>query len=274
MLNNTYSNNNENNDSKKSVLGFFEKYALPLIILFGMVVAIMGLIVNIGSSLRISASLDPKATNLPIPSATAPTSIEPFETPVTSEIPKVSKIIIDAGHGGFDPGTKGNESGIYEREINLSIATYLKELLEQHNYDVVMTRENENALDNTKEGDMKKRETIIRESDANLFVSIHQNWFERRDAHGPQVFYRPESAEGKIFADIVQKSMNMALEIDTPREISAAEHRLTKILPGSILIECGFLSNKRDEMLLSTAEYQKKVAQSIFDAIEVYRKGK
>ena len=110
-------------------------------------------------------------------------------------------VVVDAGHGGDDPGKIGT-AGTLEKEINLAIAKRLEALLKQADVAVVMTRTDNNGLyDENASGkkvqDMKRRVSMMEEAKADLAVSIHQNSYQDAGVHGPQVFYYESSVEGK-----------------------------------------------------------------------------
>ena len=115
------------------------------------------------------------------------------------------KVVVDPGHGDTDVGTIGVSTGRYEKEVNLEIGLKLKAALEQEGVTVVMTRESddpvaaaeETDIGKRKEADMQKREQIIRDADADMYIGVHQNSFENADACGPQIFYYTDSGEGK-----------------------------------------------------------------------------
>ena len=116
-------------------------------------------------------------------------------------------VAIDSGHGGIDPGKIG-VGGIYEKDVNLAISVKLKKLLEQSGITVIMTRSDDNGLynesdTNKKASDMKKRCSIINESNADAVVSIHQNSYVSGESRGAQVFYYKQSAEGKKLAGMI-----------------------------------------------------------------------
>ena len=114
-------------------------------------------------------------------------------------------IAVDAGHGGFDPGKVGVNQAI-EKDINLSIALKLKDILTKEGFEVVMTREEDQAINSngeaktTKRADMINRVAMINASGAKAAVSIHQNSFTEESSHGAQVFYHPQSEDGKNMA--------------------------------------------------------------------------
>ena len=101
-------------------------------------------------------------------------------------------IVVDAGHGGSDPGKVGI-NGALEKDINLSIALKLKDLLEQREISVVLTRDSDAGLSpadatNKKAADMQKRCQIIADANPAFTVSIHQNSYTTEDIKGAQVF--------------------------------------------------------------------------------------
>ncbi|MGI6019375.1 MAG: N-acetylmuramoyl-L-alanine amidase [Marvinbryantia sp.] len=182
---------------------------------------------------------------------------------------RIPTIVLDAGHGGIDGGKIGI-NGEVEKEINLLIAGRLKNLLEQQGIAVVMTRTDDNGLyeenaTNKKQQDMKRRCELINQTEAELVVSIHQNSYTEPSVCGPQVFYYENSAAAKEIAAILQSSLNTLLEIERPREIKANDsyYILRKTERPAVIVECGFLSNPAEAALLSTEEYQQKVAEAI-----------
>ena len=185
--------------------------------------------------------------------------------------PKV--IVIDSGHGGIDPGVVGID-GLEEKGINLKIAGYLGEYLEEEGVQVVFTREDDRGLyeedsPNKKNQDLKKRCEIIQETDPLLTVSIHQNSYQDQSVCGPQVFYYTGSEKGGELAEYIQEALNEELEIQRPRKAKANDsYYLLKKSEGIVnIVETGFLTNPREAELLQTEEYQKKCARAISSGI-------
>ncbi len=181
-------------------------------------------------------------------------------------------IIIDAGHGGFDDGTTGVSTGRAEKEVNLEIAYKLKEELETEGFEIVMTRETDDAIAETKEEDMAKREQIILDTVPYLFISIHQNFYEGGEsAYGPQVFYAYQGTESKKMATSIQEELNTQLQIADPRMALDEPYQLLKVGGNmSVLIECGFFSNPEEEQKLQTDEYQDMIVEATVDGIANY----
>ena len=187
-------------------------------------------------------------------------------------------IVIDAGHGGTDPGKIGI-NGKKEKDINLQIAKELKKKLEKEGIEVVMTRESDEGLYNSssrnkKVDDMKKRCKIIDEAKPVFTISIHQNSYPEEYVKGAQVFYYGQSQEGKELAEILQESMVQQLDKENHRTAKANEsyYLLKKTESPTGIVECGFLSNSEEAKLLADKDYQKKVAEAIHTGIKKYLK--
>lgn len=189
--------------------------------------------------------------------------------------PPSPTIIIDAGHGGKDPGKVGS-SGTLEKDINLQIALYLKEILKAQDINVLMTREEDKELTtnetNRKISDMKERLSLIQKSNADLVISIHQNSYTSTNVYGAQCFYHTDSAEGKQLAAIIQNQIITSTNQTKIREIkSNNDYYLLKHSPvPTVIVECGFLSNPEEEKLLLTETYQRNIAWAIHLGIIQY----
>lgn len=196
---------------------------------------------------------------------------------VSGEV-KEYRIVVDAGHGGFDSGKVGI-GNILEKEINLAIARKVQKNLEAAGIEVVMTRESDQGLydeneENKKQQDMKKRCEMINESGADLAVSIHQNSYTEEYVCGPQVFYYETSQKGRELAQILQETLNEKLDIARPREIKADNtyYILKKTQIPTVIAECGFLSNMEEAEKLTSEEYQEQVAEAVCEGILQYLK--
>ncbi len=185
-------------------------------------------------------------------------------------------VVLDAGHGGRDPG-KVSPDGILEKDINLCIAKRLKNLLEQNDITVIMTREEDKDLasenaSNRKNEDLKARVDLLKEMQPVLMVSIHQNSFQEEEADGAQVFYYSGSKEGKLLGTIVQECLKSEIGDGNHRVAKANKeyYLLKKAVCPAIIVECGFLSNREEAALLCTEEYQEKLAFAIHLGILEY----
>lgn len=187
-------------------------------------------------------------------------------------LPTAKKIVlIDPGHGGFDPGKTGT-SGENEKNINLQISDKLQTYLEQSGSYVIATRSEDEALGESKNKDLKERKKIANESGANIMISIHQNSFPKGRAKGAQVFYYNSSKEGKFLAQCIQTKLKEFVDPSNTRDIKANTDyyvlRTTEI--PSVIVECGFLSNLEEEKKLNTQQYQEKIAWAIYMGIIEY----
>lgn len=185
-------------------------------------------------------------------------------------------VVIDAGHGGFDPGKVG-VGGELEKDINLSIAYKLKEILELNDCEVIMTRETDDGLysasdSNKKSADMKKRVEIIKETQPDIAISIHQNSFTQESISGAQVFYYDKSAQGKQLAEMIQKNLKLTLDNGNNRVAKSNDtyYMLKKSDCPLVIVECGFLSNYTESKLLCDEIYQDKVAWAIHFGVMNY----
>lgn len=198
----------------------------------------------------------------------------------TAKEANANTIVIDAGHGGFDPGKIGiNEAK--EKDINLAIAKRLQKYLTEAGFKVIMVRDTDEALydadaSNKKAQDMKRRCTLINEAKPLLAVSIHQNSYPEESIHGAQVFYYQHSTESEAIAGYLQKSMITHCDPDNTRSAKAdTSYYLLKNTEAPIVIaECGFLSNYEEAEKLLTEEYQDKMAYAICQGILAYLDGK
>lgn len=188
-------------------------------------------------------------------------------------VPERPCVIIDAGHGGADPGKVGVD-GSLEKDINLEIARKLQKFLVMADVEVVLTRDSDAGLyeegtPNKKVQDMKNRVSLIEEKKPDLTVSIHQNSYHEEYVHGAQVFYYAGSEESKELAERIQQVLAAELDPDNTRQAKANDsyYLLKKTSSPIVIVECGFLSNNEEAQKLSSAIYQEKAAWAIHLAI-------
>lgn len=188
-------------------------------------------------------------------------------------------VVIDAGHGGNDPGKVGVNNAL-EKDINLNIAIILKELLEAQDIKVVMTRETDMGLydensKNKKVQDMKNRCELITKTAPVVAVSIHQNSYHEEYVKGAQVFYYKHSANAKVLAEILQKQLQTHVQPDNKRvaKINSSYYLLKKTNVTTVIVECGFLSNYEEADNLVDENYQQRLAWAIHLGILQYING-
>lgn len=190
-------------------------------------------------------------------------------------------IILDAGHGGIDPGKLSNDKDIQEKDVNLAITLKLRELLESSGALVILTREDDSSL-YTEDGkktirekyneNLKNRKKIIKESNADMFISIHSNAFTESKYYGAQTFYPAGKEDSVNLSKYIQQELKRVVDKTNNREIKSSEdiYVLKENDIPSALIECGFLSNEKEAKLLSDEKYQEKIAWSIYVGIQKY----
>lgn len=190
----------------------------------------------------------------------------------SGNVKSMPTIVIDAGHGGEDGGAV-SDSGVLEKDINLSIANDTSALFYLFGFDVTQTRKTDIALDNgedtirkRKVADMKKRLEIFNSSKENTIISIHQNKFSESKYHGTQIFYSPNNEKSKQLADSIKFSVKGLLQPDNERECKKADsgiYLLKNTNNPAVIVECGFISNEEECNNLLSSEYQKQMAFSI-----------
>lgn len=185
-------------------------------------------------------------------------------------------VVIDAGHGGDDPGKVGI-NGAKEKDVNLQLAQRVKGYLEANDIEVVMVRESDEGLydpdaPNKKVQDMKRRIQIIEEVAPALTVSIHQNSYPEEYVRGAQVFYYTGSVHGKMLAELVQDQLVEKADPENKRQVKANDsyYLLKKTNVPIVIVECGFLSNSAEAEKLCTPEYQDRLAWAISMGIMQY----
>lgn len=179
-------------------------------------------------------------------------------------------VAIDPGHGGIDGGAGGN--GVTEKDITLAIAAKLAEILQANQANVVMTRDSDidyyTRGKGGKRNDLLKRVDIIEGSGANAFVSIHCNAIKGAELSGAQVFYSPRLEESKLLAEVMQRALKN-FPPGNKRQAKQDSHILllnATNIPG-VLVETGYLTNKREAAMLSDGAYQTQIAEYIAKAL-------
>ncbi len=184
-------------------------------------------------------------------------------------------VVIDAGHGGIDGGCVGKNTGVFESELNLAFAQNLANQLENLGVSAKLTRNDGNGLydssqKNLKKSDMKKRKEIIEDCNPELVVSLHMNSFPLSSCCGAQAFFKKGSEQGEKFAQCVQDELGVQIP-DAKKLAKVGDYYIVNCtdIP-SVLVECGFLSNPQEEMLLQTKQYQTKICYAIACGIVKY----
>ena len=216
----------------------------------------------------------------------------------------VRKVVIDPGHGGAQHGAV-SESGMAEKEISLDIALRLRRLLEGASFEVLMTRETDEAVG------LDKRADFANASSADLFVSIHLNWIPRQGLRALETYVlgpTDDPAVTKLAARenrdsvyslseyrLLLERIYMDTRQDESRRLAKAiqaelygsvrrinplvEDRGVKTAPfvvlvrtemPAILVEVSCLSNQEEVKLLTNDDYRENIAQALFRGIHSY----
>lgn len=201
------------------------------------------------------------STGLCIHALTQPTAV--------ASIPSM-RIVIDAGHGGIDGGVVGVRTGRKESDVNLSIAFALKERLTDAGFAVTLTRVTEGGLygdtsPGFKRRDMEKRKQIAEAASPYCVISVHQNYYPSSASRGAQVFYAKNREESERLASSMQSELNALYGRQgvKPRAHKSADYYMLRLAPPSVLVECGFLSNPKDDELLSMPSFCEEIADGI-----------
>lgn len=192
--------------------------------------------------------------------------------------PTALTVVIDAGHGGIDGGAIGIVTGNKESDLTLDIAFLLGEKLKTVNVNIVYTRSTQDGLYGSLESgfkrrDMLERKKIVQSCSPDLVISIHMNKFSLSSRRGAQIYYQKNDEISGKLANCVQDNLNTFINIPQQnRSFSPmqGDFWMCKITAPAIIVECGFLSNKEDDLLLDTLQYRKNVAYYIFNGIMSY----
>lgn len=172
-------------------------------------------------------------------------------------------IYIDPGHGGYDPGAIG-VNGTRESDVNLDIAKRLQTLLTDAGANALLTRSGDYAVG------LYDRPEMANAANADLFVSLHNNWYESAAVAGTQVYYYVTNPDSQRLAAAVHDAL--IAELGRPdRGVLTANFAVIRVaqMP-SILVESAFLSNPEEDGLLRTPEFRQQIAQAVYDGIVAY----
>jgi N-acetylmuramoyl-L-alanine amidase len=203
-------------------------------------------------------------------------ALEQRRTVTTARLMSGWTVVIDPGHGGVDTGARGR-SGVMEDDVVLRIALELKALLQAEGVQVVMTRDADIDLAQPGTGhrqreSLEKRVAIIKDGKADLAVSVHCNAVPSSQWYGAQVFYDGSRNDGsKLLAECIQAEIARLVGGTSRQASQKIDHFILKNsnVP-SITVEAGFLSNPREERLLSQRDYQRSIAWGIFSGLMKY----
>lgn len=183
-------------------------------------------------------------------------------------IKPLPRVLIDPGHGGEDGGAVVEDT--LEKNINLPISQDTGDLLRLLGFEVQLTRTEDTGLSdegkNVKQrkiNDMKKRLKLYDSCDNNVILSIHQNKFSDTSSNGTQVFYSPNHSQSKMLADCIQHAVQSGLQPQNqrlPKKAGKNIYLLSNTKQPAVIVECGFLSNKKERRMLLDDAYQRELA--------------
>ncbi len=173
-------------------------------------------------------------------------------------------ILVDAGHGGRDPGAVAN--GVQEKDVVLPISLILGQTLQTMGYTVYYTRTNDVDID------LEPRVALAERVNADIFVSIHANSLASLNSsvNGVETFHARGSTVGRELASYVQSQI-IASTGATDRKVKAAGfYVIARTSMPAILVETGFVTNPREAANLSNPNYQKQMAEAIARGIDQF----
>lgn len=200
--------------------------------------------------------------------------ILPQEVISVNIAPAKTKVIIDPGHGGEDSGAVGI-NGILEKDLNLAVGGMLSDLLTACGAQVLQTRSEDVMLGNggvghKKQEDLRSRVDFGKRYPDAYYISIHMNKFPKEYCKGIQLFYSPNNQKSLPLAGSLHQMILSHLQPENNREIKdGSDHiyLLNRLQNPAILVECGFVSNAEEAVLLQDSAYQKKIALLIMMSV-------
>ncbi len=169
-------------------------------------------------------------------------------------------IVLDPGHGGKDVGTLTD--AVYEKDITIAVVKKMEKILTDIGFHVILTREEDEFIG------LEDRAKIANDANADLFVSIHCNYFEKDSSvRGVECYYQEGASGGKKLAEGIIKGLknNTKLKVRNAKAEDFSVLRNTNMT--AVLIEMGYLSNKEDAKLLQDDEYQEAMALDLIECI-------
>lgn len=180
-----------------------------------------------------------------------------------SNVSAQQNVLIDPGHGGFDGGTVAVD-GTKEKDINLAVSLYLRDILTVCGIPVTLTRDADIATASNKTEDMQKRLRMY--EGASTVIAIHQNHFRQPQYSGTQVFYSANHPLGRRLAEDIQGAVTAHLQPQNTRKIQKATdgiYLMHHTTVPAVLVECGFLSNSEELEKLKQSQYRQHMAWAI-----------
>lgn len=184
-------------------------------------------------------------------------------------------ILIDAGHGGVDPGAVGKNNSL-EKDITLAVSKRLRVLVQQAGGKAIMVREEDvdlgtaQGLLKRKREDLAQRIQLAKDQQVDVYLSIHVNSSPIEKLTGPQVFYYADSSGGKLLAQCIQEQLNLLAGGKRVAKGNQELFILKKADCAVAMIELGFLSNAQEEQKLNDPNYQQQLAVAVYQGLANY----
>ena len=197
-----------------------------------------------------------------------------------THIQRFQTIVLDCGHGGPDGGAVGAD-GTAEKDINLALGIQLKAILEQNGYRVIMTRKTDDficddhsaSLREQNVSDLHNRLKIAQSYPNSIFISLHMNKFQEPKYWGSQLFYSPNHPHSKLLSECIRSRLIQTVQQGNDRalkEMDSSVYIIYHCTHPSLLLECGFMSNKEELDRFKTKEYRSRFAFEVFLGINDY----
>lgn len=196
---------------------------------------------------------------------------------VLGPLEKKYKVVVDAGHGGYDPGAI-TKQGVYEKEINLEMAKRVKELLGPTGIEVLLTREEDidyvpegvKGRQARKQADLDYRISLAQEFEADILISLHLNATPSGRNTGAETFYYFDSVEGKRLAETIQQELIKVPGMNR-RIAKPGEYYLLRNSPmPAVIVELGYISNPKEFARLQEPWYQDQLAKAVAKGVANY----
>ena len=177
-------------------------------------------------------------------------------------------IVIDPGHGGFDPGAIG-PTGLKEKDVNLEIARKVYDKMKEAGYEVFLTREKDKFIS------LSSRVEMAQEKNAGLFISIHINASKKSYTQGTETFVAKDCTNKDMkLAELVQARLIKKLKLENRGIRKDNFYVIRNTSMPSALVEVAFLSNPHEESLLSNELFREKAARAITEGLKKYMDNK
>jgi N-acetylmuramoyl-L-alanine amidase len=183
-------------------------------------------------------------------------------TGVAAETVRFSTVVIDAGHGGKDGGSVWN--GLIEKKLCLDVAKRVETGLKAKGLKTVMTRRADTFVE------LEQRARSANRYSSSVFVSIHFNGSRKTSIAGNEVYYR--SLRGKLLATAISRSLKSGVKGGTRGVFYGDFKVLRETEMPAVLVECGYLSNKREALRCADPEHRQRLADAIVSGLLAGRK--